>query len=81
MLLLNDIMTGLKKYYKSIYLFIYYLLHLLYPGDTQSVITLFSMGAQGSNKIHQKAKTLHIKYTNSKGYMNRNKTKYINTIL
>ena len=40
------------------------------------MITLFSMAAQGSNKIHQKAKTLHIKYTNSKGYMNRNKTKY-----
>ena len=26
------------------------------------MITLFSMGAQGSNKIHQKAKKLHIKY-------------------
>ena len=30
---------------------------LVWAGDTQSVLTLFSMDAQGSNKIHQKAKT------------------------
>ena len=51
------------------------LLHLFYSGDIQLVTTLFSMGAQGSNKIHQKAKTLHIKYTNSKKYMKRNEKK------
>ena len=51
--------------------FIYFITSSLAWGYPISDNTVFH-GCPGSNKIHQKAKTLHIKYTNSKGYMNIN---------
>ena len=47
-----------------IYLFIH-LLHLFLAWGYPISDNTASMGAQGANKLHQKAKTLHIRYTNS----------------